>query len=333
MSDESSPTKTDFNLGRKVFFLDPPYNFVKQNISKLRMLEYEIYIVGDYKNIKNILLQNPHSILYIYVDSILSKRAWINFISSIQHTEEIKDVRIGIFTKGLTESQQNDLFTNTHIDCGIILLQGLEDTISAAFAEQLDRNGAKGRRKYVRADCDDIKAAQLFITSDGKMYSLPLLNISSVGCAVEVPKNTPLYIEKNTMLRGASLQLHRAIRVDLLCFAIKEEEESNTAVFLFVQASTGTKNIVREYVSILLQKRVNDSIAKLQPDEMNYNLPLSKILGKKEEKKEEKEEQTSTEEATEEKTTTEDKPASEQTTPASEQTTTEETSNTADSLQ
>jgi hypothetical protein len=210
------------------------------------------------------------------------------------------------------------------------LLQGLEDTISAAFAEQLDRNGAKGRRKYVRADCDDIKAAQLFITSDGKMYSLPLLNISSVGCAVEVPKNTPLYIEKNTMLRGASLQLHRAIRVDLLCFAIKEEEESNTAVFLFVQASTGTKNIVREYVSILLQKRVNDSIAKLQPDEMNYNLPLSKILGKKEEKKEE---QTSTEEATEEKTTTEDKPASEQTTPASEQTTTEETSNTADSLQ
>ncbi len=292
MAEEQEKAQNKVSLGRKIFFLDPPYNFVKQNISRLRMLEYEIYIVGDYKNMKNILVNNPHSILYIYVDTVLSKRAWINFITSIQHTPEIQDVRIGIFTKGLTDSQQDDFFANTEINCGIILLQGLEDNITAAFIEQLDRNGAKGIRKYVRAECDDIKAAQLFINLDGKMYSLPLLNISSVGCAVEVSKNSPLHIEKNMMIREASLQLHRAIRVDLLCFAVKEDEDEdkNTAVLLFVQASTGTKNIVREYVSILLQKKLNDQIEKMHPDDMNYNLPLSKILGKKEEEKDAKKE-------------------------------------------
>ena len=289
MSDENSAKKKDLNLGRKIFFLDPPYNFVKNNLATLRMLEYEVYIVADYKNMKTILSLSPDSILYIYVDTILSRRAWLNFIISIQHTPELAATKIGIFTKGLTDSQQDDFLKNAKIECGLILLQGADDAITGAFIEQLNENNAKGVRKYVRAECSHIKAAQLFIEIDGKMTTLQCMDISSVGCAVQVPKGFPGHLEKNMLIRDASLQLHHGIHVDLLCFATSQGTEFDTAVFLFVQASANAKNAIREYIHILLQKALNESIEKANPDNMNYNLPLSKILEYHEKPKDEKE--------------------------------------------
>ena len=85
-------------FGRKVFFLYPTYSFQSDIMERLRTMEYEVYVINDYKNAKNTLKKNQGSILFINVDNFFSAVAWINFINSVAENEDLKDCSIGIIS-------------------------------------------------------------------------------------------------------------------------------------------------------------------------------------------------------------------------------------------
>ena len=70
--------------GRKVFFINPSVTFEQQVIERLRLMEYEVYAIDDYRKAKPLLRKNADSICFCIVESQLTLKGWHNFIKSFE---------------------------------------------------------------------------------------------------------------------------------------------------------------------------------------------------------------------------------------------------------
>ena len=50
--------------GRKVFFVNPSTSFEASVIGRLRLMEYEVYAIEDYRKVKPLLRKNADSICF-----------------------------------------------------------------------------------------------------------------------------------------------------------------------------------------------------------------------------------------------------------------------------
>ena len=268
-------------FGRKVFFLNPAYSVRTDVVNALHEQEYEVYVIDNWRDSKNIMRLNSDSLLFINVDSQLSKRAWFNFIASFQLDETLSTIHTGLISKRLKSDDQELVLSKAKIQAGIILLTKNTNGIIKQFSTILEKYGAKGRRQYVRANCQNEKNAVIMWNEGSKLYEMKIMDLSTVGTAVLLPLQFKDLVKEKSIMRNLILMIgsKQQLQVSAVVYAVKPTANGIMLVLLFIENSLSTKSAIRTYVFSTLQKSIASSVIGLPQDNINYNRPFVKYEG------------------------------------------------------
>ena len=268
---ESSAKSGNPVTGRKVYFLNPTYTLRDHVISALWDSEYEVYIIEDYQYVKNVLRKNPNAILYINIDVQLSFLSWFAFIESIHNDKKIDSTIIGVISDKLSESEKEMFLTKTKCDAGFFSTKESIPTIVASFKSILDMYGVKGRRQYVRALCMGTNASVLWQT-EGKMFELPMVDVSKVSCSVKLEERFLSYIKPGRLIPGMTLKLNgRVFSMDIKVYAVHQKGSAIMGVLLFPEKLPDlTQTSIKDFIFKILQKGMGASVNGETPDKTDY---------------------------------------------------------------
>lgn len=268
MEDHSNPV-----FGRKVFFINPLFSVRSIVIEKLIEDEYEVCIISDYKDAKNVLRKFPDSICYINIDEQLNYDQWFNFIKSFEEDTVLRTIFLGVLSGNIKKSDRNMYMLKLNISAGFIMInEKLEDAVET-IEHVLDINGAKGRRRYVRTSCIPDKDTFLLARSGVKIYKMKLLDISIVGCACALPLQYKDLFQTNSVLRNVSFSLGtKMFTCDAAVYAVPVMEKFCKLVVLFIPGvPNATKKIIHSYITERFNKSIAAIIEKSFPDTVDYS--------------------------------------------------------------
>ena len=237
-------------FGRKIFFVSPSYIMEKYLIEKLRQNEYEAYILKDIKKVKNVLAKYPDSMCFINIDEEFSYSAWFNFMKSFQDSPAISGIYLGIITDSATWEDKDKFIMNVKLPGGFNQFDKTEKFLTN-FIKILDLNGAKGRRKYLRFDTRGAGDVSGYMTSQGKLYTINVKDISSVGFAITYKQEIMNLFQKNTLIRNLCISVGRK---SMVCSCIVFNTQPNpdgTAMSVLMLTNENpeeTKTYIRNFI-------------------------------------------------------------------------------------
>ena len=265
----------DFDIyGRKIFFLNPSPSIEADLVSPLRRDEYEVYIIENFRDAKNVLRQNPRSILFADIDSELSLPEWFNFIQSFKREDSLRQILVFTLSAKLkpTEAAVFRKFL-AQSSCVLDLTLGVQ-TIAQQVNEALSRHNAKGRRKFLRVDLSFDKNSSMFWNYSGQMHEMRFCFLSSVGMAVKVPPSlVNLKVEKGFALEGLTLKLgSHQVEASAQVFALRRTFVETVWILLLAEdTAESVKDQIRDYVFQVLEERVQLSVNGFKRDETDYS--------------------------------------------------------------
>jgi hypothetical protein len=219
--------------GKKVFFLHP-HSAVKDEIFDM-LIEYgyEAYPVRDRDRAKRLLERFQGSIMFINIDEGLSEPEWELFIRDVLEYPDTRYTRLGVVTYNVDESLARKYLLDLGLPCGYVRLKLSVKESAAIILKTLEANEARGRRKFLRAFCeDDYDAKFTWKSNEHGIVSGNLVDISIANCTVRVD-NFPA-IPGKTILKNAELRFRTTrITMDVL-FLGQRAELANVYIFLFV---------------------------------------------------------------------------------------------------
>ena len=282
-------------IGRKVFFVNPPLYVENYLQPELKLHEYEAYIIKDYKYTKNALRMFPDALCFIYIDDELSYDGWFNYILSFQQDEKLKTIFVGLMSAMIPQKKREKFMMNLSLPGGFIMLNEIK---GSALIENvigiLELNGAKGKRKYLRLDCDESISIHGYFANQTQLLQVSIANISSVGFTCYFPKSYGEALKKNMIVPSFSITLgRRSIVTPSVVFDVKSFDNNNYfAVLLFLkQVGMEDRKVIKNFIFEYMEQRLNNLIYAEPPDIDDY-------LGKAS-KEEEKETETQNEVGTE----------------------------------
>ena len=269
-------------FGRKIFFVSPSYIMEKYLIEKLRQNEYEAYILKDIKKVKNVLAKYPDSMCFVNIDEEFSYSAWFNFMKSFQESPAISGIYLGIITDSATWEDKDKFIMNVKLPGGFNQFDKTEKFLSN-FIKILDLNGAKGRRKYLRLDTRGADDVSGYMTSQGKLYSINVKDISSVGFAITYKQEIIDLFQKNTLIRDLCISVGRK---SMVCSCIVFNTQPNpdgTAMSVLMLTNENpeeTKTYIRNFIFEKYGRLMNSVIETVEKDTASYAQPdeYSKLI-------------------------------------------------------
>jgi c-di-GMP-binding flagellar brake protein YcgR len=122
--------------------------------------------------------------------------------------------------------------------------------------DALQANEAKGRRKYIRAACEDDANATMNYKDETGMYYGKLLDISSSGMAVRFEHFRSFPI--NSKLRNIQLKLRGSpVMIDAVVMG-KRRDDEKIWIFLFdPNMRENNKLIIYRYIKYVLQRFID----------------------------------------------------------------------------
>ncbi len=261
-------------FGRKIFFVNPTFNIEKILVEYLRKNEYEVYTLKDYRKAKRILSVYPDSMCFIDIDEGLSYSEWFNYMKSFSTVPELQGIYLGIVTQNAGWEDKDKFLMNIRLPCGFSHINK-RDGILEHFTKILDLNGAKGRRKYLRLDTRSERDVSGYMTSEGKLYTVNIKDISSVGFAINYKPELAHLFQKNTLIRNLCLS---AGRKSMVCSCIVFNTQMNqdgtamSVLMLTNENPESTKSYIRDYIFQKFAFKMNALIENVEKDDTRYNL-------------------------------------------------------------
>ncbi|MBN1797865.1 MAG: PilZ domain-containing protein [Spirochaetales bacterium] len=197
------------DIGKKVFFLYP-HTIIKEIIQEIVRQEYEAYILEDHLAAIKILAKYKNSILFINIDEILKDTEWQKYVLTLLNNSSTKTTRVGILTYYTKEKEIVEKYLiKIGVQCGMIKIKMAPEKCLQILLKTLDANEAKGRRRYVRALCNE-KLDLFNIIWEDKRFQGRILDLSIAGMAcffndqrLKLPPGTVLS-NIQLVLRGVS---------------------------------------------------------------------------------------------------------------------------------
>jgi hypothetical protein len=243
------------NFGKKVFFLYPPSIVDEQLLEIIIQAEYEVYLLHDHEKIHRFFHQFPNSVIYINIDHKLKEKEWQDLISSLQSDPETKNLIIGILTHNPNKELAEKYLMEMGITGGYIRLRiGVKESIKTILTT-LNAFEAKGERKFVRADCSDVKAS-FNLNHKGRRYEGQISDISAAGFAGTF--NGAPDFGANTLLRDTQLNLKGTlVKAPLSVMGSREIDGILNYIFIFDKHMEPYQvNKVRGFVHKTLQAKI-----------------------------------------------------------------------------
>ena len=169
----------------------------------------------------------------------------------------------------------------------------------------LELNGAKGRRKYLRLDCDPSITINGYFANQSQLLQVSIANISSVGFTCYFPRSYGEALKKNMMVPSFSITLgRRSIVTPSVVFDVKVVDANRCfAVMLFLkQVGLDDRKVIKNFIFDQLEKKFEDLIYALPPDVEDYTTRSVKASEEKVEEAGEEKGEAAVEEAEEAET-------------------------------
>ncbi|MBR1537155.1 MAG: PilZ domain-containing protein [Treponema sp.] len=258
--------------GRKVFFISPSIGFEQQVLERLRLMEYEVYAIDDYRKAKALLRKNADSICFCMADAQMTPKGWHNFISSFSEENVFSPLDMGVIMHFLPEDKQANFQAGLSLEAGILDLNEDAEEVFHKIVRAIDAKNAKGMRKYVRANCLKETQADLLWLKDNRMFKLKIIDISAVGIAARLSQGQANAVFINQIIEGVTLNLKSVqVSVDIQISAIKSAGDSLLVVIMFTASTTPDSiNKIRAYIAENLKAALRSSIRLSDLDRTDY---------------------------------------------------------------
>lgn len=258
--------------GRKIFFINPNLSFETNIIERLRLMEYEVYVIDDYRKAKPLLRKNPDSICFCIIENQLTLKGWHNFIKSFENEEVFASLDMGLLIHSIEEDKKTDFLKGLQYDAGLIKLHQDDETLFHEIVKAVDAKNAKGMRKYVRASCINESQADLLWLKDNKMFKLKIIDISSAGIAAKLSNSQANAVFVNQIIEGVTLNLKDVqASVDIKISAMKSAGDFLLVVIMFTNTTpVNSINKIRGYIAETLQESLRTMLRSTSLDKTDY---------------------------------------------------------------
>jgi hypothetical protein len=243
-------------MGKKIFLLYPHSVIRDEMLDILIMAGYETYTIQDENRARKLLERFPGSIMFINIDEGLKDKEWEAYILGIMEGPKTKDSRLGIMSYNQDRELMQKYLMELTVPCGYIQLKlGLQES-TRIILSALEANEARGRRKYIRADChEDVNAAMNY-KGGNETYHGKILDISSAGIAARLDKFEDLPV--NALLRSIQLKLRGGIVMTDMILMGKRRDNPLVYILLFdPKMSQENKLVIHRYIKMCLQKYID----------------------------------------------------------------------------
>lgn len=250
---------------KKVFFLYPPSVVRERLITLLLEQEFEVYVLRDIAIASTVIRKYPESILFINIDDGMAEPEWAEWIKARMENPETKAVGFGIVTYNGDEALRKKYLMDIGVGYGFIILKlGLEESAKILVAT-LNAAEAKGRRKYVRANCLSDPLATINMKDNLKFISGKISDISVVGLSCVFDED-PMFT-KNELINDVQLKLKASlILTQVIVFGTRKDADGKTVyVLLFSRAMDNiAREKIRSFIQVSIQYEMEQEVQTLQ---------------------------------------------------------------------
>ena len=242
--------------GKKVFFLYPQSVIQEELISVLLRNEYEVYFLNDHLKANRIFKRFSNSICFSNIDNGLKEPEWEDFIGKIRADPEIKGIQIGILSYNNDVKLMQKYLMDIGVECGFVQLKlGIKQSTNIIL-KVLEASEAKGRRKFVRANCENDSRAVLNFSHKDSFFEGKIIDISSVGLACEF--NQTISIDNKTILHKIQLNLRGSlIQVDGIILSRRFDNKRILVIVFNPRPKENELDKIHIFIHKTLQKNID----------------------------------------------------------------------------
>ncbi|HON77884.1 MAG TPA: PilZ domain-containing protein [Spirochaetota bacterium] len=244
---------------KKVFFLYPTREFEDHTIKKLVSYEYEVHPLFDYRNVYKLLGFFDYSILFINLDYNEKSLSWKDYIRELLNSPDFSHTLIGAYcvedsrfrfdTELSTITLAEKYYDMTNTGC----------IDPAAMSGILERNCARGGRKYVRAKCNSGTSTMCNIKIGKENYNGRIHDISICGMACIFEKE--VHLPRGREIDDIQLRLKSHIyKTKGIVYGHRDMGKENLVVFLFDKESRKT---IQETLYLFIYETLQKSLSRL----------------------------------------------------------------------
>jgi hypothetical protein len=222
----------------------------------LIMAGYETYTILDENRARKLLEKFPGSIIFSNIDEGLKEKEWDAYIRDIMESPKTKGSRLGIMSYNQDRNLMQKYLMELAIPCGYIQLKlGIQES-TRIILSALEANEARGRRRYLRADCHEDINATMNYKGTTETYHGKILDISSAGIAAKLDKFEDLPV--NALLHSIQLKLRGGIIMTDMILMGKRRDNLLVYILLFdPRMSQDNKLVIHRYIKVCLQKYID----------------------------------------------------------------------------
>ncbi len=249
-------------VGRKVFILNPSSVVTNELIEGLLAAEYELYILKDREKALRVLHKFPDSVLFINIDTGAKEDVWEAYVRQIMKNPKLRSVRIGILSYNPSPELAKRYLIDIGVPCGFVRLRlGIKES-TRIMLKALEANEAKGRRKYVRAVVGQDARAGFNVQYQGQLREGTILDISSVGMAVQF--EAPVDIPPKSRLPELQLRLRNSL-VRVNGIALNQRADNPLVYVILFQHGVETK--ARYQIRMYIHNRLQEEIDRISGED------------------------------------------------------------------
>lgn len=255
--EQTEAAAADSGEGRKIFLLYPPSVVHDEMIDILIMSGFETYTLQDHKRALHILEKFPGSIMFVNIDEKMSEKEWEVYIRGILENLKTKNTRLGILSYDQDRALMEKYLMRLALPCGYIQLKlGIQES-TRIMANVLEANEARGRRKFIRAVCEDDSNATMNYKDPDGFFQGKILDISSAGIAARI-RNFPNF-PANSVLKEVQLKLRGALVMSNMILMGRRKDDLDVQILLFDSARLNPdyKLVIHHYIKLSLQKYID----------------------------------------------------------------------------
>ncbi|MDR1899215.1 MAG: PilZ domain-containing protein [Treponema sp.] len=254
---EQAAVPAGAGAGKKIFLLYPHSVIHDEMIDILIMGGFETYTLRDHKKALSILEKFPGSIMFINIDEGMGEKEWEGYIRGILENPKTKDTRLGILSYNQDKQLMAKYLMDLALPCGYIQLKlGIQES-TRIMANVLEANEARGRRKYIRAVCEDDPYVTMNYKDPDGFFQGKILDISSAGIAARIKDF--LEYPVNSVLKGVQLKLRGGMIMTDMILMGKRKDDRDVWILLFdaVRLNRDYKLVIHHYIKLSLQKYID----------------------------------------------------------------------------
>jgi DNA-binding response OmpR family regulator len=263
--ERQQPSDTPEVWETKVFFLYPQSDLLKKLIKHLVYNEYSAYAIDDHEKLVKILKKYPNSIVYVNLDAVLPESQWETWIRGVMNSPETGSTRIGIISAYEYKDQElkEKYLFKMMIPCGFITLKASVEDSKAMMLKVMRSVIDKGKRKYIRVDCNEDPQVTTDIKVNGKSIRGSIANFSTAGMAVSVNQNEAAVFETVDLIKHIQLRLHGIVcHVDGKKTMVRQIGEAN--YMLIIMFINPPWDIVERFHEFILNKLQSEMSVEMQ---------------------------------------------------------------------